>query len=231
MKNLKILAYHSIGSNSRDILSVKPESFEKQILFFLKRNWRCLTLKDLYNQYILPQKELSGKTFIITLDDGYKDNYLYAFPILKKYHLRATIFLVVDFIGKADFLNWEEIFKMQNYGIEFGSHALFHRELTKVSLPEAEKEIFDSKRILEEKLKTETISFCYPMGDFNEEVTRLVERAGYKLAVVTPCKSGIKESNFTLKRIGISLKDNNLRFKFKISKFFNLVKETKFKIT
>ena len=198
-------------------------------MFFLRRNWHCLTLKELYYQYLFPQKNLDKKIFVITFDDGYRSNYLNALPLLKKYNLKATIFLIFNFIGKENYLNWNEIFEMQDYGIEFGSHTISHLKLTKISLPEAKKEIFNSKKFFENRLKREILSFCYPISDFNEKIIGLVKEAGYKLAVVTPCSPEFKESIFTLKRIGISAKDYNLRFLLKTTPIFDFLREIKYR--
>lgn len=243
MKKLRILAYHRILPQIRGSLSVKSDAFERHLRFFIRNGWTFLTLRELYEQYLRDNIQLGSKVFVVTFDDGYKDNYKYAFPILKKYGIKATIFLTVNQIGKrepfywdykrfSDFieddypLDWDEIYEMKDYEIEFGSHTLSHPELTTIELDDAQMQICDSKKILDQKLSQNTISFCYPRGDLDNKIINLVEQAGYKIAVVTPPRYGIEETVFTLKRVGLYSTDSFLKFRLKTSKVFLSFRET-----
>ena len=244
MKNLRILAYHRILSETRGMLSVRTTDFDRHIRFFIKNGWECLTLEKLNDQYLKRDHNLDKKIFVITFDDGYRDNYKNAFPILKQYDIKATIFLTVDYIGKHepfywdktrfsdiaddDYpLNWDEIYEMKDYGIEFGSHTLTHPELTDIGLDDVREQIYESKKILDRQLSQDTVSFCYPRGSLNNEICQIVKQAGYQLAVVTPPRYGIEESNFTLKRIGLYSTDSFFFFRLKNSILFSVLRETK----
>lgn len=244
MKNLKILAYHRILPEARNALSVHTRDFEKHIRFFIKNGWECLTLRELSDLYLKKNRKLDRKIFVITFDDGYRNNYEHAYPILRKYGIRATIFLTVDYIGKHkpfywdkshlpgiitdDYpLDWDEVCEMKKYGIEFGSHTLTHLELANIRLDDARRQICESKAILDSKLSQNTVSFCYPKGSMNENICRLVKEANYEIAVITPPVAGIEEANFTLKRVGLYNKDSFLMFRLKISVLFSLLRETK----
>jgi len=243
MNNVKIIAYHRILPEMRGLLSVRLKHFEKHIEFFINNGWQSLTLQELYNQYIECGVEPDTKIFVLTFDDGYKDNYKYAFPTMKKFGVKATIFLTVNQIGKKepfywdndycleftedDYpLDWEDISEMKDYGIEFGSHTLTHPELTTIGLGDAQIQVCESKKILDKELSQDTISFCYPKGDLNDEILNLIKQAGYKIAVVTPPRPRIKETIFTLKRIGLYGTDSFLKFRLKISKAFVLLRES-----
>jgi len=180
---------------------------------------------------IKAKKKFSPKTVAITFDDGYKDNYTYVFPILKKYNLPATMFIIVNEVGRPqnDRLSWDEIKAMQDSGIiTFGSHAIGPEPLTKIkSEEEVKRQIFDSKKILEEKLGRKINAFSYPEGRFNDFIRRLVIEAGYKLAVATnPGKNYPSDDIFVLKRLRISERSSNMFiFAIKTSGFYTFIKE------
>ena len=99
-----ILLYHRVCPKQytwcREALN--PSAFEKH-LTYLCSNFEILSLDEL-GQLINQDKSLPGKAAVITLDDGYRDNFLYAYPILKKYHIPATIFLVTGHIGSNELI-------------------------------------------------------------------------------------------------------------------------------
>ena len=149
--------------------------------------------------------------------------------MLKKYKIPATIFLTAGFIGKDltfsryhdkekdRFLKWEEIRRMMNFNIDFGSHSLTHPHLTEIEDEKAWEEIYNSKVIIEEKTEKKIDFFCYPYGEFDERIISMVKKAGYKAAVVT-VKGKVKKGKYTLPRIGIYGHNNFLIFRVKIWK-------------
>ncbi|MCM8795942.1 MAG: polysaccharide deacetylase family protein [Candidatus Omnitrophica bacterium] len=231
-----ILMYHSVNPNAlaENRLAVSVESFQRQMRFLKEHRYNVLPLEELA-RLIKEKKKIPRRTVAITFDDGYKDNYVYAFPILKKYNLAATIFIIVDEVGRpqGDRLSWDEIIKMRDSGlISFGSHTLTHKYLTEIEDEEdLRKEIFGSKRILEEKLAQPVNLFCYPGGNFNSFIRKLVIEAGYQYAVATnPGKNYPSDDIFALKRIRISSTANNLLvFWFEISGFYTFFKEHRHK--
>lgn len=110
--NVKILAYHKINDDSPNYLglSVTVSSFEKQIKY-LKRNYDLISLDEAVHLIQTKQKFLKD-TMVITFDDGFKDNYINAFPIIKKYNIPATIFLAVEPVGFKKNLWFENIIDM-----------------------------------------------------------------------------------------------------------------------
>ena len=112
---------------------------------------------------------------------------------------------------KYEFMNWEQI-KEMNDVFEIGSHTMTHPILTNVSLKEAEKEITQSKTKIEKKIGREVKSFSYPNGNYNDELVKIVKKAGYKCAVVY--NKGVNNKNKMLKlhRRGINIKDNAATF-------------------
>jgi peptidoglycan/xylan/chitin deacetylase (PgdA/CDA1 family) len=229
-----IIMYHSINpdAQSENRLAVSEEAFERQIRFLKNQRYNVLSLESIA-ALIKEKKRIPTKTVAITFDDGYKDDYIYAFPILKKYNLPVTIFVIVNEVGRADRLSWDEIKEMQGAGIvTFGSHAIGPEPLVNIkSDEEIKRQISDSKRILEEKLGRPINAFSYPEGRFNDRIKQLVIASGYKLAVATnPGKGFANNDIFALKRLRISSTANNLFvFWVETSGFYNFIRERRHK--
>lgn len=231
---LPILMYHSVNPEAKkgNLLAVTPETFEKQMHFLKALRYNVVPLEEAA-RLIREKQKVPARTVVITLDDGYRDNYVHAFAVLKKYNLPAAIFIIVNEVGRsqADRLSWDEIKAMQGSGIiSFGSHTMTHKYLEEIkSREELAREIFDSKGILEEKLGREVDAFSYPSGTFTPEMRRLVIEAGYKLAVATnPGKGFANDDVFALKRLRISSNAANLFvFWVESSGYYNFMRESK----
>jgi len=238
-----ILCYHSISDLRQDDLAVRIDDFRYQIEYLLKEGYENISLKEYYD--ILQNGDCSSnRKFALTFDDGYADNYFNAFPILKERNLKATIFLITDYIGTERlfkpekymakfrgtpdiyrFLNWDQVREMKEWGISFGSHSCSHPILTEVSLDEARKEIIDSKSIIEKNTGGHVGFICYPSGAFNDSIIDIVKRSGYEGGVVTSVSCGVKNKSYTLKRVSVYRADKRLKFRIKIFKGFNIFRE------
>ena len=229
-----ILMYHSVSPAAQpaNALAVRDSTFARQMRFLKEHHYQVLPLETLAG-LIREKKQIPPKAIAITLDDGYKDNYLYAFPILKKYNLPATVFIIINEVGRPqnDRLSWEEIKQMQESGIiTFGSHTFGPDPLIKIrSEVDLKSEIFDSKRILEEKLGRPVTFFSYPEGMFNGKIRQLVVEAGYQGAVATNPGRGYSSVDvFALKRLRISENAANpLIFAVETSGCYTFMKEWK----
>jgi len=231
---LPILMYHSVkpfaASGNRLIVSVN--TFERQMNFLKKHNYNVLNLEDVA-ALIKDRRKLPPKSIVLTFDDGNKDNYTYAFPILKKYNLPATIFLILSEVDRPDRLSWKEIEEMRDSGlISFGSHTINHPFLEYIeSDEELKREISGSKAMLEQKLRKQVNTFSYPMGRFNAKARQFVIDAGYKIGVATnPGKGYPDDDVFVLKRLRISENANNLFiFWIETSGYYNFIREHRHK--
>ncbi|TRZ96499.1 polysaccharide deacetylase family protein [bacterium] len=211
-----ILMYHSVTPKAKPgyRLAVTPKTFERQMRFLKQNHYRVMPLEDIIS-LIKEKRKIPAKTVAITFDDGYKDNFNYAFPILKRYQLPAAIFVIIQELGRPqnDRLSWSQIKEMQDSGlITIGSHTIGPEPLINIK-PEEElkRQIFDSKRILEEKLGRPVNLFSYPEGRFNQQIKDLVIAAKYKGAVATtPGKKYPRDDVFILKRLRISENNANL---------------------
>ena len=225
-----ILMYHSVD-NKAGTFFVSPENFAKQMEYIKKNGYEVITLDELVRS-IKDKKHLKGNKVVITFDDGYKDNFINAYPVLKKYQFSATIFLITDFIDKNPaFLSWSEVRIMSKDKISFGGHTKTHFYLGSML---DEKNVFDelagSKKAIEQQINTPADYFCYPGGGFNERVKSLVVQAGYKGACAT--NRGFADFNsdvYELKRIKVTNSDTNKPFSFwaKLSGYYNLFRKEK----
>ena len=233
-KGLTILTYHSISNEIEPDETVTPEEFEKQ-LQYIKENYKVISLEEAVEYIQTDIKKISG-SIVITFDDGYSDNYRYAYPLLNKHNFPATIFLVSDFINDKEgkYLSQSQIHEMKSNNISFGSHTVSHRILTGLRNEEIIREIRGSKDILESQLDQRINSFAYPVGtraDFDDEIIETVKASKYAYACSNVYGiNGINTDIFALKRIGVETTDSFFIFKQKLDGALNIMsfKDTKF---
>ena len=143
------------------------------------------------------------------------------------------MFIITQEVGRPDRLSWDEINQMQASGlVTFGSHTLGPEPLTKIkSEAEVKRQIFDSKKVLEEKIGRPVVMFSYPEGRFNDKIKQLLKDAGYKLAVATsPGKKYSSNDVFLIKRLRISENAADpVVFWFETNGFYTLIKENRHK--
>lgn len=178
-----ILMYHSV-SISANRLCIPPQKLDQQFTWLQQNGFNTITMKRLL--YSLNKHQaLPSRAIVLTFDDGYRDNYDQAFPLLQKHHMVATIFLMTAKIGTAVGLTPDQIKHMQEYGIEFGSHTVHHVDLRYVSAAGLISEIQGSKHILENILGEKVVSFSYPSGKYTAATIQAVKDAGFEGAVTT----------------------------------------------
>ncbi|OGC41451.1 hypothetical protein A2Y85_05865 [candidate division WOR-3 bacterium RBG_13_43_14] len=164
----------------------------------------------------------SGVDLVITFDDGEQNVYQHAFPLLKKYSMKAVIFLIVDYIGRLNswdltlgkelcHLGWNEIHEMHEYGMEFGSHGMSHSNLTKVDNDVLNHELQKSKQIIEGELGL-CRCISYPFNRANQRVVDLALSAGYKYGF-----GGDGSSLMLIKKEAIYITDTKINFRIKLN--------------
>jgi peptidoglycan/xylan/chitin deacetylase (PgdA/CDA1 family) len=174
--------YHHIGEKNDESSGpffIDDETFAQQ-LDLLTKKYHPITLSELEDCYV-NKKEIPRNAVLLTFDDGYSDNYTYAYPLLLKKKVPATIFLNTDKVGtEKDILTWEQVKEMyESKLVEFASHGVDHKRLRKYSNEDVLFELTKSKEVLEKMLGKPVKSFCYPYGAFDKRVRRLVFKAGY----------------------------------------------------
>lgn len=186
-----ILLYHYIEDNQderdfmRTSMATRPYFFEKQMRYLAEHSYHSISLTDLKNA-LEGRLSLPEKPIIITFDDGFRDYYENAFPVLKKYNLKAIVFMIANHIGLSGNLTAGMLREMLDSGaFELGSHTLNHVWLSEVSYEEARREIFESWQVLSERFHYPVKHFAYPGGFEAPWVVDLVREAGYETAVST----------------------------------------------
>lgn len=242
-----ILVYHSVSSNidksNLPTDSVSSEAFEKQIRFLRERSFKVISLKDLV-YYLKEGEEIPEKSVVITFDDGYKNTFSNAYPILEKYKMPATVFLAAGYIGSKGLfpwlesfrgsscfedlspMNWEEVIELHNSNIEIGSHTFYHKFLPRINRNEIEEEVLKSQSVIAEKIGTIARSFALPFSfpikhrswpTFRKVLLEALEKGGYT-SCCTMLRGHItlKSPPFFLKRIPVVKYDNLKSFRAKL---------------
>lgn len=206
--HIPILVYHYVEfvkdpkDSVRRSLDIIPPIFEMQIKTLKEAGYNFITASEL-GQYLDGKKQLPQRPVILTFDDGYGDFYTDVFPLLKKYNVVATEYVISGVLDTPNYMTTEQVREIAQSGlVEIGAHTIHHRNLKAIPIEEAKTEIEKSREDLENLLGIKVVSFAYPYGGFNEELAAIVKKVGYTTAVTT--KGGVianQENRYTLFRI------------------------------
>ena len=213
MRPVPVLMYHHINPHRGDTVTVTPEVFESQLRYLRESGYRTLTAEELFS-FMKGELKLRHKAVVITFDDGWLDNYLYALPVLKKYRLNATMFIITNRVEMASgnvvslpagvpthneskallekgdaykvALSWELIEEMAAGGlVGFYSHTKSHRKCDRLSEQQLREELGESKETIEKRLGRTCPFLCWPYGKYNDSAVRLAGEAGYQALFTT----------------------------------------------
>ena len=174
-----VLNYHMVNSMFIS-LAIEPEDFDWQMKYLVDHGYHSITLDELY-AVLEGQGRLPDRPVLITFDDGYVDNYTNAYPILKKYDLKATIFIVTGFVSKRKgYLTWDQLREMEQHGITAQSHTVTHAPLPELSDERIREELVVSKQQAEAELGHPVEFIAYPTGVHDLHIVSLAKEAGYK---------------------------------------------------
>lgn len=220
-----VIQYHKIDFPPPDALvrgGYTPRNrFAKQMKHLKNKGFVFYTASELVEHYVehgaFPERGIA-----ITLDDGWKDNYTNAYPVLRDLGIKATIFLVASCIGQVSskaqaagesghaHLSREEILEMSMQGVEFGSHSLNHLLLHEISDDAVKLEIEESKRQIEDLLQKACKVFAYPAGYFSNFAKQVIAETGYVAAFSTTYGPTDPLDRYALNRIEILRRDRFL---------------------
>lgn len=199
---LPILMYHSISSGNS--LRVPKEEFEAHMKWVHENGYRTLTPKEAYLM-LTQDKKPSEKCVLITLDDGYTDNYQDAYPVLKKYGMKATIFMIGKSIGHKNHLTEKQMKEMAKHGVSIESHTIDHLELNGLTPEQQHSEMDDSKKLFDQMFHQQTSIISYPVGRYNEETLKAAKDTGYQMGVTTESGAASRDQGmYALHRVRVS---------------------------
>lgn len=198
-----IVAFHRItDSPAGSALNCSPAIFARFCRFFGK-HFSVVPLRELLDA--LRRNQPIGSRLVITFDDGYKDNYELAAPVLKRYGLPATFFVATNFVGsrtvpfwdaedgyRSEWMTWNDVVGLHRSGFDVGGHTLNHADLGTAQLADAEREISGCREVLRNRLGVEVPHFAYPFGSpehIRAETRVLVAAAGFECCL--SCHGGV----------------------------------------
>lgn len=181
-RGVPVICYHYIGEDpsGKSPLIISKEKFREHLKTIKDNGYTTLTMEEL-NDYLFKDKPIPQKSVVITFDDGSIDNYTNAFPILKEFNVKATMYVISGYINTSEFLTGEQIKEMSDYGIDIESHTVSHSKLSTLSYEEQLKELKDSKEAIENITGKPIIAVAYPEGKFNEDTKKATIEAGYSM--------------------------------------------------
>lgn len=207
----RILMYHSIEAVLPSGMNTPPDKFKKHLQYLLKKKYQFVTISELM------QKNFPHAV-VLTLDDGFANNYAELFPLLQKYRCKATIYLAPEIEG-IEKLTSLQIREMQDSGlVEFGAHTMHHINLTTLDDDAAGEEIIQSKEAVEKITGVACKSFSYPFGRYEEKHVEMVREAGFTSAVTT--KKRIEELSrpYQISRLSINGKANLFQYSITLTR-------------
>ena len=168
--------------------SHSPEGFARQLIALRRRGYRFVPLAGIVADIQRDGAE-DPMSAAVTFDDGWADNYQFAFPVLKRLSIPATFFVTtaprLDRISESSRMSLAQLKELQTEGMTIGGHSRSHPTLTQLPPEQARDEITGCKADLENMLGVAMEFFAYPGGAFNLDVARLTREAGYAAACST----------------------------------------------
>ena len=200
-----VLMYHEVDPRpiGESRLVVSPASFARQMAFLHDTGAHVVPLSEVIEAFRTGRR-LHSRTVAITFDDGFRNVLTYAVPALRRYRFPATMFLVTDWIGKGQYMTWDEIRQLEQAGVTIGSHSVTHAWLPALGDDALRRELIESRQVLEKGLGHPVDLFCYPMGALDPRVKQAVRAAGYRGACATnPGRRSSRLDSHAIKRLRI----------------------------
>jgi peptidoglycan/xylan/chitin deacetylase (PgdA/CDA1 family) len=211
VKAVPILAYHHVNPRPGDMVTVTPEHFEAQMAFLSRAGYRSLFIDELLD-WMAGRIFLDEKAVVLTFDDGYLDNYRFAYPVLKKFGIRATIFLVTGWAGmerrEEDLdrifsheecrelsasgragpmaLNWPEARRLEEEGlVRIESHTHEHTKNLFADVRALKDSLGLSQEALQIHLGKKSTCLCWPGGRYNAGSLEAAREFGFTSCCTT----------------------------------------------
>lgn len=207
-RRVMVLCYHGVTQRSarhpddRFGLHVREDRFRRH-LDYLRRYYRVISMPD-YLRARAGQFQLPDYSLMITFDDGHRNFYTVAAPLLERYQMTATMFLISNRVvsngsrpgtwrdaDDQDYLSWSEVQDLIARGFSFGSHTCSHQKLPQLTSDQVEDELRESKSTIQRYLKTDRLPLAYPYGMTTHQISARAASVGYICAFVS--KSGFND--------------------------------------
>jgi len=179
-----ILAYHHVlpvnakvdESIKNSPFTISDAQFYEQMLFLSQNGYQPINFSQLLNSM---EKLEVGKPIVITFDDGWVDNFEYAYPTLKAFGVSATFFVITGHVNSSGCMSWKQLNEMQNHNMEIASHTHSHTPLELLSNSELQWELTHSKNLLDENIGKNSARLSFPHGSYSKIVLNAAKNAGY----------------------------------------------------
>lgn len=217
-------------------LSVTVERFEEQVRYLLDAGFRFTTIAKLVSDRSLDLSE--HRYIVLTFDDIFASFHRYVLPVLKTLGVPATAYVIGNsLLGKPYYdldpvglepLSPRELQELMDHGVEIGSHAMSHRQLTTLPDDKAFQELQDSYNLIKERTGCEQVNFCFPSGSYGPQHLPMLAKIGYQSAVLTErgnCHDLLQP--FQLKRVKISEKHSGLKLRYLCSRLYDFIYHVK----
>ncbi len=205
---MPVVMYHYIekyvdplDTMKRKLTVFLPE-FERQLVAWKKSGYETYFAKDI-SRYFVENSFPGSRSVVLTFDDGYEDFYMYVFPLLKKYEMKATVYVISNYIGRQGFLTNDQLIELSKSPlVEIGGHTRNHIYLKDASNDVVKDEVISGKMELEKMINRRIDTFAYPFGAFSADAENTVHDASYSAAFTTlPGIVHASESTMLVSRI------------------------------
>jgi peptidoglycan/xylan/chitin deacetylase (PgdA/CDA1 family) len=226
-KGVRVLMYHKISTHISDCLTVTCEQLEHQLKYLKEQDYQFITSQQLIDFY-LHRKALPPSPILLTFDDGYQNVRDLAYPILKKYEAKATLFLPTAFLGATNrwdhgndpIMDVDQLKNLDSTIFELALHSHEHLNYKKLTLQQIENDLRNNIDFFERNELNYTAAFAYPYGGCPPNVDSIFEQFGILMAfrIGNKINPFIINDLYAVKRIDIRGTDPFDDFKLKVKK-------------
>lgn len=189
--SVPVLLYHHIRPQAeaalkgQSFLNVDPGFFDMQMKYLTEHGYNTISADVLINA-LRTHSPISSKSILVTIDDGYRDFFQDAFPIVQKYGIKVNLMIAAGLIGGEDNMNWDQIGQIKGSGLAyFVDHTWSHYAISNGSTDKIQYEILTGKQQLEEHTGQSVNIFAYPYGSFNNNAISILAGDGFSGAFST----------------------------------------------